>query len=82
MRLLNKLYDFVKTINLFNKIIQNLIKKITNNKFVNTNGQVYFLEKYFRCFAVSTCPPGQVLASPDMSKVRVLVQFWMFRIQN
>ena len=25
----------------------------------------------FRWFTVSTCPPGQVLAGPDMSKVRV-----------
>ena len=34
-----------------------------NIKFVN--------KKYFRWFAVSTCPPGQVLAGPDMSKVRL-----------
>ena len=29
--------------------------------------------KIFRWFAVSTCPPGQVLAGPDMSKSRVLI---------
>ena len=33
-------------------------------------------------FAVSTCPPGQVLAGPDMSKSRLLIQFNMFRVQN
>ena len=38
--------------------------------------------KKIRWFAVSTCPPGQVLASPDMSKVRVLVQFRTLRVQN
>ena len=38
--------------------------------------------KHFRWFAVSTCPPGQVLASPDMSEVRVLVQFRTLRVQN
>ena len=39
-------------------------------------------KKYFRWFAVSTCPPGQVLAGPDMSKSRLLVQFRTFRIQK
>ena len=38
--------------------------------------------KYFRWFAVSTCPPGQVLAGPDMSDFRLLVQFRTFRVQN
>ena len=38
--------------------------------------------KYFRWFAVSTCPPGQVLAGPDMTKVRVLVKSNTFRVQN
>ena len=31
---------------------------------------------------VSTCPPGQVLAGPDMTEVRVLVQFGTFRVQK
>ena len=38
--------------------------------------------KYFRWFVVSICPPGQALAGPDMTEVRVLVQFRTFRIQN
>ena len=38
--------------------------------------------KYFRWFAVSTCPPGQVLASPDMSDFRLLVEFCTFRVPN
>ena len=42
----------------------------------------FWRKKYFRWFAVSTCPPGQVLASPDMSKSRLLVQFRTFRVQN
>ena len=54
-------------------MINLLIKKERCNSWKN---------KYFRWFAVSTCPPGQVLASPDMSKVRVLVQFCMFRVQK
>ena len=29
-----------------------------------------------------TCPPGLVLAGPDMSKSRLLVQFRTFRVQN
>ena len=38
--------------------------------------------KVFLWFAVSTCPPGQVLAGPDMTEVRVLVQFGTFRVQK
>ena len=38
----------------------------------------YKKEKYFRWFAVSTCPPGQVLAGPDMSKVRFFFNFARF----
>ena len=30
----------------------------------------------------STCPPGLALAGPDMTEVRVLVQFHMLRIPN
>ena len=52
---------------------------IKDNKFANKRWKgVISGKKYFRWFAVSTCPPGQVLASPDMSKVRVLVQFRTF----
>ena len=29
-----------------------------------------------------TCPPGLALAGPDMSEVRVLLQFRMFWVQN
>ena len=29
-----------------------------------------------------TCPPGLALAGPDMSEVRVLVKFRMFRVPN
>ena len=39
-------------------------------------------KKYFRCFAVSTCPPGQVLAGPDMSDFRLLIKFLTFRVQK
>ena len=36
----------------------------------------------FPLVAVSTCPPGQVLAGPDMTEVRVLVQFGTFPVQK
>ena len=39
-------------------------------------------KKYFRWFAVNTCPLGQVLAGPDMSDFRLLVEFRTFRVQN
>ena len=41
-----------------------------------------FWKKYFRWFAVSTCPPGQVLAGPDMSDYRLFVEFRMFWVQS
>ena len=66
IKLLGKTHDFVN-----------------NNKFANKKGKVKFLKKKRTgWFAVSTCPPGQVLAGPEMSKVRVLVQFRTFRVQN
>ena len=67
-------------INLFSKT-HNFVK---NNKFANKKGKDVKSEKqkYFRWFAVSTCPPGQVLAGPDMSKSRLLVKFRTFRVQN
>ena len=65
-------------INLFSKT-DDFIKNIS---LLIKYGKVYFLEKHFRWFAVSTCPPGQVLAGPDMSEVRVLVQVRTFRLQN
>ena len=56
-----------------------------NDKFVNQRRRGVVLEKkikkeHFRWFAVSICPPGQVLAGPDMSEVRVLVQFGTFQV--
>ena len=39
-------------------------------------------KNYFRWFAVSTCPLGQVLAGPDMSDFRLLVHFGTFRVQK
>ena len=51
-------------------------------KLANKKERCNSSKKYFRWFAVSTCPPGQVLASPDMSKVRVLIQFCIFRVKN
>ena len=47
---------------------------IRNNEFANTKRKNVILEKYLRWFAVSTCPPAQVLASPDMSDFRLLVK--------
>ena len=70
-----------------------LKKSILDPKRAKLNRNIFFnalLQKkerckskeYFRWFAVSACPPEQVLASPDISKVRVLVQFRTFRVQN
>ena len=80
IKLLSKTHDFIKIIYLPNKTHNFL----NNDKFANKNGKVLFLEKqkYFRWFAVSTCPPGQVLAGPDMSDFRLLVKFRTFRFQN
>ena len=54
------------------------------DKFVNKNGKVWFLkkEKQKPALLTRTCPPGLVLAGPDMSKSRLLVQFRTFRVQN
>ena len=41
-----------------------------------------FWKQDFRWLAVSTCPPGHVLAGPDMTKSRLSVQFYMFWIRN
>ena len=55
---------------------------IKSDKFANKKWKGVISGKYFRWFAVSTCPPGQVLASPDMSDFRFLVEFCMFWVQN
>ena len=54
-----------------------------NNKFADKRRKGEILQKKkIRWFAISTCPPGQVLAGPDMSKFRLLVKFCIFRVQN
>ena len=66
INLLNKTHDFIK-----------------NDKFANKKWKgVISKKKYFRWFAVSTCPPGQVLAGPDMTEVRDKVQFGTFRVEK
>ena len=64
----------------------NLIRQtddfIKDNKFGNKNDVKSEKIKYFRWFAVSTCPPEQVLAGPDMSDFGLLVKFRTFRIQK
>ena len=65
LNLFSKTYDLIKVINLFSKTYD----FIKNTKFVNKKRKGVISEKkYFRWFAVSTCPLGQVLASPDMNK--------------
>ena len=64
-------------INLFNKTYD----FIENDKFAKKRRKGVILEKRkIRWFAVSTCPPGQVLAGPDMSDFRLLVQFGTFQV--
>ena len=63
--LLSKTDDFVKNI------------KFVDKKWKGVKSEE---QKYFRWFAVSTCPPGQVLAGADMSKSRLLVQFGTFQV--
>ena len=70
--LLNKTHDF-KT-----DFLTSI--KFANKKWKGVNSEK--IKKYFRWFAVSTCPPGQVLASPDISDFRLLVEFRMLRVQN
>ena len=53
-----------------------------NDKFASKRRKGVILQKKnFRWFAVNTCPPGQVLAGPDMSDFRRLVEFCMFWVQ-
>ena len=67
INLLSKTHDFIKMIILLNKT-NDLIK---NDNFVNKIWKgIISGKKCFRWFAVSTCPPGQVLAGPDMTKSR------------
>ena len=56
---------------------------VENDIFANKRRKgVILKKKYFRWFAVSTCPLGQVLAGPDMSDLRLLVQFCVLWVQN
>ena len=60
------------------------LKNYTFPSFVNKEwkGVISGKRKAFPLVCSSTCPPAQVLASPDMSKVRVLVKFRTFRVEN
>ena len=67
--------------------MMNLLSKtpefIEHDEFANKKWKgVISGKKYFRWFAVSTCPPGQVLAGPDMTKSRLLVKFRTCRVQK
>ena len=64
INLLSKTGDFVKNDEFANKKWKGVI-----------SGEK---KRYFRWFAVSTCPPGQVLAGPDMSDFRLLIKFAFF----
>ena len=56
---------------------------IKDDKFVDKKWiGVISGKKYFRWFAVSTCPLGQVLAGPDMTKSGLLVKFRTLRVQS
>ena len=61
-----KTHDLIKSINLLAKKWKGVISG----------------KKYSRWFAVSSCPPRQVLAGPDMSDFRLLVQFCIIWVQN
>ena len=66
-------------INLFSKT-DDFIKKI--NLLINKDRCNFLGKRNFRWFAVSTCPTGQVLAGPDMTKSRLLAKFLTFRVEN
>ena len=55
-----------------------------NDKFANKNwkGVISEEKRGKPALLTRTCPPGLALAGPDMSEVRVLVQFRTFRVQN
>ena len=52
--------------------------KYTKNK----NTKTILKKKQKPALLTRTCPPGLALAGPDMSEVRVLVQFCTFRVQK
>ena len=58
INLLNKTHDCIKKINLFSKTYDFI--KIINLLITNGKEIISEKKKYFRWFAVSTCPPGQV----------------------
>ena len=68
INLLIKTHDFIKN------------DKFANNKWKGVISERKKEEK--RALLTRTCPPGLVLAGPDMSKSRLLVQFGTFRVQN
>ena len=80
INLLSKTHDFIEMINLLSKT-NDFIK---HDEFANKKWKGVMSEKIKAkpALLTRTCPPGLALASPDMSKVRVLVKFDMFRIQN
>ena len=54
--------------------------KIANNQWTGVISEK--IKKQKPALLTRTCPPGLVLAGPDMSKSRLLVQFNTFRVQN
>ena len=58
---------------------------IKDDKFATKNwkGVIYGEKKKGKpALLTRACPPGLALASPDMSEVRVLIQFGTFQIQK
>ena len=66
--LLNKADDFTKNDNFVNKNCKGVISEGKNKEKL--------------VLVTKTCPPGVALAGPDMSKVRVLIKFCTFRVEN
>ena len=78
INLFSKTHDFTTMINLLSKT-HDFIRMM--NLLIQSWKGVISEKKYFRWFAVSTCPPGQVLAGPDMSDFQLLVDLCMFGVQ-
>ena len=71
----NTNYDFTK--------IDRFVKR--NNELANRNWEGLISEEEKKgkpALLTRTCPPGVALVGPDMTEVRVLVNFCMLRVQN
>ena len=81
IHLLSKTLDFSEMIELINKTYD----FIEIDKFAKRNWKGVISEEEKKekpALLTRPCPPGLALVGPDMSEVKVLVQFRTFQVQN